>query len=58
MGKGMIGHDSLEVTLVGWVSSFSPPMACPMAQVLEGPEEIAFWASFWLKRHKGLAAPT
>ena len=34
------------------------PMACPMAQVLEGPEEIAFCASSWLKRHKGLPAPT
>lgn len=58
VGKGTRSrHDSLRVTLVGQELSFLLPVACPMAQVLEGPKEIVFGASFWLKSHMGLPAP-
>lgn len=59
VGKGTRSRpDSLEMTLVGRESSFLHPVACPMAQVLEGPKEIDFGASFWLKSHTGLPVPT
>lgn len=48
-GKGSKSRqDSLEVTCVGQESFFLLPGPCLMAQVLVGPEETDFSASFWL----------
>lgn len=58
MGEGVRNRQGSGGDIGGCGVLFSPAVASPVAQILEGPGETAFCAGVRLESHEGLPATT